>query len=279
MDAKRLIEREVAKAKKAGQLSPVPIVLSHELAAHLLLRNKSNRPLREGRALRYREDMQAGAWEPNGETLKIDVSGHLVDGQHRCEAVAGTDLMVPMLAVFGVSKAATETIDQGAPRNAGDYLAIRGEPHAALAARIVRLRLAYERNEREGLKDISRPTNAQVLHYFDKHKADVLESAKLADELRDYAQPLVTPAVLGFAHNVLAEIDPKVAAEYIEQVAKGEEIHEGDPAFAVRTRLFKMGRTGAAKKAEPVFTGWNAFKEKRPLAKVRVTGRLPALAA
>jgi hypothetical protein len=279
MDAKKILADNVAKAAKLGKPMPVRLELTHDLAARLLIMNSTNRPLRPGRALRYREDMAAGKWAENGETLKIGIKGHLVDGQHRCEAVVGTDLRVPMLAVFGVSETAGQTVDQGAPRNAGDYLAMRGEPNAPLAARIVRLRLAYDRNDREALRDISKPTNAQVLEYFDTHHDEVLESAKLADELREFAQPLVTPAVLGFAHNVLRDIDPAEASAYIEQVAKGEAINEGDAAWAVRNRLLKMGRAGAARKVEPVLTGWNAFHSKRPLKTVRVTGKLPALAA
>jgi hypothetical protein len=278
MDSKTYIDAQVNKAKAAGKPLAVRGKLDSDLARYLLTNNGQNRPLRAQRALRYREDMLAGAWADNGETLKIDTRGCLADGQHRCAAIAETDIVLPVLFVFGVTVEATETIDQGAARNAGDYLQMRGEPNAAYAARIVRLRLAFEREEGAALKDISRPTNAQVLHYFGDHKADVLESAAKAAELRDAAQPLIAPAVLGFAHNVLHEINPAEADAYIEQVAKGEDIHEGDPAFAVRARLLKMGRTGAAAKAEALFAGWNAFHEHRPLKSVRLTGRLPELA-
>lgn len=279
MDAKTYIDTQVNKAAAAGKPLPVRMKLDSDLARYLLTNNGQNRPLRQQRALRYREDMLAGAWADNGETIKIDTRGCLADGQHRCAAIAETDLVLNVLAVFGVTDAAAETIDQGAARNAGDYLTMRGEPNAAFAARIVRLKLAYDRNEGEALRDISRPTNAQVLHYFGDHRADVLESAELADKLREFSQPLVAPAVLGFAHNVLAAIDHDDATLYIERVAKGEDMHEGEPEYAVRQRLLKMGRTGAAKKAEAIFAGWNAHRAHRTLKSVRITGRLPELAA
>lgn len=278
MDPKTYIDNQVSKAAAAGKPTPVRIKLDSDLARYLLTNNGQNRPLRQQRALRYREDMEAGAWQENGEAIKIDTRGCLADGQHRCAAIAETDLVVPMLAVFGVTPEAAETIDQGAARNAGDYLQMRGEPNAAYAARLVRLRLAYEREEGQALKDISRPTNAQVLHYFDDHKADVLRSAEIAAGLREYTQPFIAPAVLGFVHNVLHDIDGADADAYIEHVAKGEELHEGDPEYAVRQRLLKMGRTGAAKKAEVLFAGWNAHRNHRALKTVRVTGRLPELA-
>jgi len=277
MNAQTTFDNLVSKAAKAGRPTPANIVLDSDLATFLLERNAHNRPLRMGRTLRYRADMQEGHWHENGESLKVTVGGELADGQHRCAAVMNTDLRVRMLAVFGVTSDAAETIDQGAPRNAGDYLQMRGEPNASVAARIVRLRLAYEANNREALRDVSKPTNAQVLAYFGEHRAEVLASADKVVALREFAQPLVSPAVLGFAHNVLHEISPDEANEYIEKVAKGEDIAEGNPAFAVRTRLLKMGKSGAARKAEPLFVGWNAHHSGRELKTVRVTGRLPDL--
>lgn len=268
------IEKIIAKATG---ITPVNLIVTSSVASELLSRNANNRPLRKRRAMRYRVDMMDGTWRENGEAIKIDTEGHLIDGQHRCAAVVGTDLAVPMLAVFGVSPEAKMTLDQGAPRNAGDYLQMKGEPNAPIAARIVRLRCAYEANEREGLRDISKTTNAQVLSYFETHREDVLRSAEVAVNMREYSNPFVAATVLGFAHNVMHDIDADGANRFIEQVAKGEEIHEGDPAFAVRTRLLKMGKSGAAKKVEVLLTGWNAFHSGRPLKNIRVSGRLPPI--
>ena len=35
----------------------------------------------------YAEDMAAGRWKENGETIKFDSEGRLIDGQHRLAAV------------------------------------------------------------------------------------------------------------------------------------------------------------------------------------------------
>ena len=64
----------------------------------------------------------------------------------------------------------------------------------------------------------------------------------------------------------------------LDSALASELLEEHDPAFTVRTRLLNMGRSGAAKKASVIFTGWNAYRQKRTLKTIRVSTRLPPLA-
>lgn len=273
------IEKQLVQAAKWGFPFTALVNVDSDFAAELMERNTRNRPLRERRAMRYRHDMENGLWRINGEPIIVTKDGAMISGQHRCTAIIGTELSVPMFVAIGVDPDADVTVDQGAPKNAGDYLQIHGEENAPTLAKIARLRLAYEANEQAAIKDTATPTNADVMTYVAEHHDDVTRSAKLATELREYTKPIAAPSVIGFAHNVLSSIDPEAADRYIEEVAKGEEIKEGDPAFAVRTRLLNMGKAGIAKKAEIIFTGWNAYRAGRQMKSVRVTGRLPRLAA
>ncbi len=273
MDIQKLIDRATR-----GPTAQV-VTLTSGLAEQLITRHVSNRDIRPGRVTKYRTDMLAGHWTLNGQAIIIDKNGALIDGRHRLTAIIGTDAAIQTLLVVGVEPDAMTTIDQALPRTAGDYLGIKGEANPRTAASIARLRLAYENNEREALKDTARPTNAEVLGYFEEHHDDIATSARLAAELQEHSKSLVAPAALGFVHNVLAEIDATEAEKYIRQVAKGEELHEGDPAFSVRTRLLNMGRTGAAKKASVIMTGWNAYRTHRTVKNIRVSDRLPSLAS
>ncbi len=271
------LDAQLEQSRKWG-FPFVPLVLmDHALAAELMKSNTQNRPLRAARAMRYRHDMENGLWVTNGEPIVVTSEGIMISGQHRCSAIIGTDLSIPMFLAIGVDPPAVYTVDQGAPKNAGDYLAIRGEANAPTVAKIARLRVAYEANEHEALKDTAAPTNADVLEYFNAHRVDVEHSAQLATSLREYTKPIAAPSVIGFAHNVLHDISPESADHFIEQIAKGEDIKEGDASFAVRARLLNMGKGGIAKKAEVIFNGWNAFRSGRAVKSLRMTGRFPRL--
>lgn len=251
--------------------------LDAQLAQVLLAHNTENRPVRPSRVRNYRADMLEDHWSLNGQPVIISNDGVLSDGQHRCLAVAETEVAVPTLIVFGVEPDTRVTVDQNVTRNAGDYLQMRSRPNARTAAAIVRLRLAYEANEGKAIRDTARVTNAEVLEYEAEHADDVARSAELVTGFYEQSRRYVSGAVLGFCHYLLHEIDAGAADHYIEQVAKGEGLVEGDPAYAVRARLLALGKTGAAVKIEVILLGWNALRTKRRVKSLRLSGRLPGL--
>lgn len=271
------ITAQLAAAAEFGFPFSVLVTLDTKLAEELLRRNLRNRPIRERRAMRYRDDMQSGRWRTNGEALVVSSDGAMISGQHRCIAVQGTDLAIPTFISLGVEPDADLTVDQGQPKSASDFMAMRGTENSGTLAKIVRLRMAYEAHEGAALNDVSKATNGAVIEYFEQHNADVERSAQWALEMREYTKPLAAPGVFGFVHNVLHDRDGEACDVYMTQVAKGEDLHEGNPAYAVRSRLLAMGRIGAARKAEAMFAGWNAYKAGRQMRRVQITGRLPAL--
>lgn len=254
------------------------VTLDSALASELLARAAPNRDVRKSRVARYRTDMTLGHWTMTGEPIVISSDGKLIDGQHRCLAIQGTDAAVEVLVVVGVPPEAMGAMGQGMPRTAGDFLGIEGEPHARSCASIARLMLAYFANEGEALRDTSKPTNVEVIEHYHAHRDAIQKSAALAFGFRETLTPLVAAGMLGFCHAILSEIDPTAADDYITQVAKGELLEEHDPAFTVRTRLLNMGRSGAAKKASVIFTGRRSNRQKRTLKTIRVSTRLPPLA-
>lgn len=72
-----------------------------------------NRTLRQSRVKQYAADMKAGRWKLNGESIKFDSTGHLLNGQHRLHAVIEADVTVEMLVVYNVDPSAQTTMDSG----------------------------------------------------------------------------------------------------------------------------------------------------------------------
>jgi hypothetical protein len=89
--------------------------------------------------------MVEGRWRFNGAPIVIDADGALIDGQHRLEALAATDVKLPFLVVVGVDPVVFETIDDGAKRSVADVLGIEGRKNTALLASVANGMLRYER--------------------------------------------------------------------------------------------------------------------------------------
>lgn len=123
---------------RATAIGPIPaptggmeswhVLLTPDLAAWLLDGNlDGNRRLSSREVDRIANDITEGRWKANGDTIKVNESGKLIDGQHRCHAVIQADIAVPTMIVFGVSddRDTMATIDTTArPRSVRDIYEI-----------------------------------------------------------------------------------------------------------------------------------------------------------
>jgi hypothetical protein len=106
-----------------------------EMALEWLTNQADNRNLRQQDVKVMAEDMIAGRWENNGDTIKFHRDGRLVDGQHRLYAVIEAEVNVPMLIAENLDDAALATIDTGRGRKIHDLMKILGDKlHSPLAA-------------------------------------------------------------------------------------------------------------------------------------------------
>lgn len=78
--------------------------------------------------------MSDGRWADNGETVKFNSSGQMVDGQHRMAAIVESGVSVNLLCVYGATEVG---VDEGRRRVFGD-LFVGGKQFGLLQSAIVR---------------------------------------------------------------------------------------------------------------------------------------------
>jgi len=244
------------------------------LAAELLKRNADNRPVSDLKVQHYAADMRAGRWSLNGEAIKVSKDGLLNDGQHRLLALIESNTPTVLHFGFGFDRSTRTTLDQGRARTASDYLAMDGFHYATGSAVAARLIIAFERSNGDSISERRYVTNAEVTERV-RRDPKITESAAFAQkDFRSY-RGLVAHSIMAACHYILSEIDENDANEYLAQVASGEGIRKGDPAYAVR-QAFLTARERADSMAI-IFNGWNAYRQGRKLSIARPTKNLPAL--
>lgn len=262
---------------KGGVFSELT-TLTPGLAAELLRRNPDNRFIRQTKAAQYACDIRTGRWVFNGEPIIIADTGELNDGQHRASAVVEANISIPALLVFGLPRETRTTLDQGAARNAGDYLSMDNVPNPTVQASIARLVIAWECAEGQTLSANKYVTNAEVLA---RVKADdmIAESAHFAAGNAKNTRAFCAPAVIGLCHYIFSDINPSQANEYMHQVCRGEGLKARDPAYTVRDRLISLGNKSRDQRTHIIIRGWNAYRQGRSLALAKIVGKdnLPAL--
>lgn len=94
-------------------------------ALNYLAMNMVNRRISPERVNAYAYSMANGDWQQNGESIKFNKRGELIDGQHRLSAVIKSGKPVTMLIAYDIDDD-VNIIDRNRPRSATDVLRISG---------------------------------------------------------------------------------------------------------------------------------------------------------
>jgi len=102
--------------------------MTKEMGRELLAKNRHNRSTSLATVKVYLHSMNTGRWDwDNGETLKLDTDGNLIDGQHRLQAFINSDLQeTNFLIIHGLDSNAMKTLDSGKKRSNTDFLKLEG---------------------------------------------------------------------------------------------------------------------------------------------------------
>lgn len=101
-------------------------IITPAKAKEYLGRNSQNyRKIDMTKVRMFSEEMKAGRWQLNGESLRFSKSGVLLDGQHRLSAIIKANVPVETAVVYDVDDDVT-IYDVGTARSQGQILAANG---------------------------------------------------------------------------------------------------------------------------------------------------------
>lgn len=204
------------------------------MAKEWLNRNTHNRPMRAQKVAEFARDIQAGNWAMNGETIKFDTNGVLLDGQHRLSAIVKADTPVDLLVVTGLDAATQHTMDAGAKRTTADAFKLTDEKHTVLLAAIVRRVWAWERGDFRLSLNVA-PTITEAQDFLAANPS-LRRSAEIGSRVR--GQFKYAPAsITGVAHFLFNRISPDDTAFFFVRLGDGAELCAGHPILTLRKRM------------------------------------------
>lgn len=222
------------------QITTQIIDITPELALEWLTDPKykaANRTIRKTKVAQYVKAMRDGKWKITGEAIKFDKNGKLIDGQHRLNAVIDADVTVQSLVVSGLEPETQDFMDTGAARDAKDVLGIHGVRHASVAAAAGRLMYAWDVGRLNQGQQTPKATNDEILDYVQKNPWLVeLFGSQQADLRKVPMRGGNLLAALGLCYR----LDADGAVEFLNKLANGVGLEEGDPILTLRDRLVKM---------------------------------------
>lgn len=226
----------------------------------------ANRKLSDRRVEMLADALSRGEYVFNGDPLKFNSQGRMVDGQHRCAAVIKSGVSIPILIVENLKPSAIETIDGGKPRSMSDRLQMKGYIYTNEIASLALLLWKY----RNGLVTGTRKTTptAHQLFEFIKKDPQIAVSAKFSS---NYNLPFLTKRFVAFLHHRIHAIDKSVWPEFWEALSEGTGLDENDPLLVLRNLLLRA-KLSRVRHLSPTVTwafcikAWNAWYNQEEVA-------------
>ena len=247
-------------------ITPLPtariIHLTPELAEQLVKRNVKNRDIKKTNYQTVLRAIRNGEWELNGEAIKIDKNGYILDGQHRIHAVIETGIAITTFLIEGLEPDTRVTMDSGKSRSIADFLKMDGEKEPFTLAAILRRVFILDHHGLRQATVASYPTtNKEVLAFFDENQW-IRELSSPAKKIG--ARAKLPGSLTGLLMVAFSRIDDEDSEFFFERLYDGANLPAGHPILALKEVLDRVhglkGTTTQTYLAALVIKAWNKYR-------------------
>ncbi len=250
-------------------------VVTPEQAQAWLSENPNNRNINIKHVERLARDMLEGVFAYNGDTIKFDGDGKLMDGQHRLSAVVASGTSQPMLIVRGVSEDARKTIDRGEKRTVAHWLKMKGFSNCTTLGHAAHLLHVFESGLLQQINATGKfhPVDADaVLANHPKLYDSVLFAVTLKQSVSGTYN---STGAIGFLHYLFSYVDARKADEFFEGLDTGLNLSKGSPIAALKNKLTKVNSNTQQKmpptvKMAYVLKAWSDFIQNRKIQRLQL---------
>lgn len=166
----------------------------------LIKRNADNyRKLKNPTQKFYADEMREGSWMFNGDTIRFDTEGNLLDGQHRLAAIRESGIPQDYIVVEGLDPKCSKTIDIGFKRSVEDYLNHFEKMYKLGAAAVVKQAISLSRgNITVGNSQVSqRISNTLIIDTYEADDKHFLEANNFGKEISNNSKKVLKPSIVG----------------------------------------------------------------------------------
>lgn len=240
------------------------VTVTPDMAEEFLAMNVHNRNVSRQNFTQLTETMRRGEWKLNGEAIKLDTNGRVLDGQHRLHACVESGVPFETVLIENLPSETQETMDTGKSRRLADVLALRGYPSAN---RLAALLIGLVRLQKYGLKQAMSSTRGGY-PVTNKQATDRIEREPSIQEVVKFSSKFNSIGLPGRAAGVLyyvfSSLDSDDAEYFFEKLLTSESLDRGNPILTLRKALISIkssrGTANQTYVAAIVIKAWNKFR-------------------
>jgi hypothetical protein len=262
--------------------------LSPDECFDLLTRNTGNRPIKWNDISRWLGSMNADKWYFNGDVIRFNKKGKIIDGQNKLIASYLSKKTHTFNIQTGLSNEASATIDIGRIRTSGDVLAMEGYSNYNTLAAAVKAYIYFKNEGKIGTNIFTRRVNNMMIVEWLENENDKKLMMKCVDYVVKDILPLkrshfLSGSTWAFVYYLLSKLHRSDATEFITRLANGSNISDTGkwkPVYLVREKLasgefgashLRVLTSGGSKitdlKVRYVIRAWNAWRTGEGLKK------------
>ena len=242
------------------------IDITPEIANGFLSRNSKNRHINHKRVDELAREMSEGRFQFNGDTIRIDADGEMLDGQHRCHACVKAGVSFRSIVVTGLERSVMPTIDQHSKRTGGHVLQILGVNNANATAAVAR----HSAGIANGDLRSTRVSATELLEILAAHP----DIEKSASRTRKSFPKCGT--MLGAIHYIASFLGKTEDAEaFVSVWETGVPHYSGCAAHVARERAMRSNSSSTNKMTSTdlmkmIIGAWNNFEKRAPVSKAYI---------
>lgn len=244
------------------------VSVTPDLARRWLRKNHTNRRLDWHTVEKYARIMRAGNWSLDSNAIAFDPDGNLLNGQHRLNAVALSQVSITFAVQRNVPPQAMKYMDRGRGRTVAQNLRFENEKNSTVLAATIRLLISIE----EELAYIA-VSDDMIYDYLDAHPAIRASVTVGANAKSDIDAP---PTAIGAAHWIIQQSTQIVGAadQYIDALRTRAGEPAGSAVLAVDKRLREIRKHQQKYQTldyvHLLIKGWNYWAANRSVAKLQM---------
>lgn len=201
----------------------------------LLKRADFQRKLRRVAVEKYKMAILRDQWRENGDTIKFNTKGELIDGQHRLTAIAESGRSVRTLVVTNLpsGKETFATIDDMAARSLNDFMQCK---NSNLVSAVIRHYWAVLNNEFPSPHQ--KPPISDLLLIAEPYTESIIDITAASCEAASISRIGGFFCFLMWYHTDIAKVPQDKVEAFISGVQFGTNLNRGDPRLEFRNRCF-----------------------------------------
>tara|TARA_R110000782_G_scaffold247094_1_gene333797 strand:+ start:372 stop:1163 length:792 start_codon:yes stop_codon:yes gene_type:complete len=236
-------------------------IITPSAAEEILGRNPNNRKITKSHVAFLADQMRSGQWQFDGQPIRFDSFGRLLDGQHRLTAIVESGRSIELLVVSGIDEKAFQVMDTGKRRSGSDSLSAMGiqYPNEIAAAAKMVMRLKKNEFDQARLKS----TNTDIINWYEENKEiDVI--VKQADSLKKQFSGVMTTSLIATLIYLFNEKSVIHSELFMNQLCNGLAMDNKNPIHVLRKKLIEDRISKSSlplkEKLALIFKAWNFYR-------------------